>query len=97
MFHGTERIPPIALTLLAAPAAGQGLTPDQRTEVVHGETLRKGKVASVALDFLKDHAGFKKCARSWRYADDVGSDPRYPDLSARDAAAVAEIDGRKAE
>ena len=60
-------------------------------------TTTKGKVASVALDFLKDHAGFKKCARSWRYADDVGSDPRYPDLSARDAAAVAEIDGRKAE
>ena len=37
-----------------------------------------------------------KCARSWRYTTDVGSDPRYPDLSARDAAAVAEIDAMKA-
>ncbi|MFZ4122779.1 MAG: isoleucine--tRNA ligase, partial [Caulobacterales bacterium] len=31
----------------------------------------------------------KKCARSWRIAPDVGTDPRYPDLSLRDAEAVA--------
>ncbi|MGE0627078.1 MAG: isoleucine--tRNA ligase [Hyphomicrobiaceae bacterium] len=37
-------------------------------------------------------ASGKKCARSWRYTDDVGSDPDYPDLSARDAAAMREID-----
>ncbi len=35
-----------------------------------------------------------KCARSWRFTDDVGSDPDYPDLSARDAAAVREFDQR---
>ncbi|RUO99903.1 isoleucine--tRNA ligase [Hyphomicrobium sp.] len=34
----------------------------------------------------------KKCARSWRITNDVGSDPGYPDLSARDAAAMREID-----
>jgi isoleucyl-tRNA synthetase len=34
----------------------------------------------------------KKCARSWRITKDVGSDPSYPDLSARDAAAMREID-----
>src|SRR6185312_8172629 len=34
----------------------------------------------------------KKCARSWRITKDVGSDPAFPDLSARDAAAVREID-----
>jgi isoleucyl-tRNA synthetase len=34
----------------------------------------------------------KKCARSWRYTSDVGSDPKYPDLSARDAAVMREID-----
>ena len=33
-----------------------------------------------------------KCARSWRITKDVGSDPAYPDLSARDAAAVREFD-----
>jgi isoleucyl-tRNA synthetase len=39
----------------------------------------------------------KKCARSWRITTDVGSDPAYPDLSARDAAAVREIDALKSE
>lgn len=34
----------------------------------------------------------KKCARSWRITQDVGSDPAYPDISARDAAAMREID-----
>ena len=34
----------------------------------------------------------KKCARSWRVVADVGLDHEFPDLSARDAAAVREID-----
>jgi isoleucyl-tRNA synthetase len=38
----------------------------------------------------------KKCARSWRITKDVGSDPAYPDLSARDAAAIREIDAQVA-
>jgi isoleucyl-tRNA synthetase len=36
----------------------------------------------------------KKCARSWRIVADVGADAAYPDLSARDAAAVREFDAR---
>jgi isoleucyl-tRNA synthetase len=36
----------------------------------------------------------KKCARSWRITEDVGSDADFPDLSARDAAAVREWDAR---
>jgi isoleucyl-tRNA synthetase len=36
----------------------------------------------------------KKCARSWRITADVGSDPAYPDLSARDATAVRELEAR---
>lgn len=32
-----------------------------------------------------------KCARSWRITKDVGSDPAYPDVSARDAAALREL------
>ena len=36
-------------------------------------------------------AGGTKCARSWRYTDDVGSDPQFPDVSARDAAALHEL------
>ncbi len=34
----------------------------------------------------------RKCARSWKYSEDVGSDPDYPDLSPRDAAAMREYD-----
>ena len=34
----------------------------------------------------------QKCARSWRITDDVGSDPDFPDISARDAAAVRELE-----
>ncbi len=34
----------------------------------------------------------QKCARSWRITDDIGSDPDYPDISARDAAAMRELE-----
>ena len=33
----------------------------------------------------------KKCARSWRYTNDVGSDATFSDVSARDAAALHEL------
>jgi len=33
----------------------------------------------------------RKCARSWRITDDVGSDAGFPDVSARDAAALREL------
>jgi isoleucyl-tRNA synthetase len=36
-----------------------------------------------------------RCARSWRIVADVGTDPAYPDLSARDAAAVREWDSMR--
>ena len=32
-----------------------------------------------------------KCARSWKITTDVGSDPDYPDVSARDAQALREL------
>ena len=35
--------------------------------------------------------GLVKCARSWRYTDDVGSDAAFADVSARDAAALHEL------
>jgi isoleucyl-tRNA synthetase len=35
-------------------------------------------------------ASGKRCARSWKYTADVGSDPDYPDLSRRDAEAMRE-------
>jgi isoleucyl-tRNA synthetase len=32
-----------------------------------------------------------KCARSWKVTKDIGSDPDYPDVSARDAQALREL------
>jgi isoleucyl-tRNA synthetase len=40
-------------------------------------------------------AEYKACARSWKRRPDVGADPRYPDLSVRDAAAVANLRAKK--
>jgi isoleucyl-tRNA synthetase len=49
-------------------------------------------VAGVAVEFRRAEAlGLVKCARSWRYTDDVGSDGEFPDVSARDAAALREL------
>ncbi|HEU4987193.1 MAG TPA: class I tRNA ligase family protein, partial [Rhizobiaceae bacterium] len=47
------------------------------------------EVKGVAVVFAR--AKGQKCARSWRYTDDVGSDPEFPDVSARDAAALREL------
>ena len=41
----------------------------------------------VAVEPLR--AEGRKCARSWRILPEVGADPRYPELSVRDADAVA--------
>ena len=51
------------------------------------EAFRLPEVAGVAVEPPK--AEGRKCARSWRILPEVGSDPRYPDLSLRDADAVA--------
>ena len=62
-------------------------------ELVAGEgpdgAFRLDDVASVAV--VPREASGRKCARSWRITDDVGSDPAYPDVSARDAAALKEL------
>jgi isoleucyl-tRNA synthetase len=52
--------------------------------------FRLPEVKGVAVTPAK--ADGRKCARSWRILPEVGSDPRYPDLSLRDADAVAAWD-----
>ncbi|HEX3365671.1 isoleucine--tRNA ligase [Phenylobacterium sp.] len=52
--------------------------------------FRLTDVPGVAVEPLR--ADGRKCARSWRILPEVGSDPRYPDLSLRDADAVAAWD-----
>ena len=51
------------------------------------EAFRLAEIVGVAVEPLK--AEGRKCARSWRILPEVGSDPTYPDLSLRDADAVA--------
>ncbi len=58
-----------------------------------GAELKPGGEAVTVEVRLADHP---KCARSWRRVPDVGSDPDYPELSARDADAVRWWDARRA-
>jgi isoleucyl-tRNA synthetase len=53
------------------------------------EAFRLNDVAGVSV--VPALADGRKCARSWRLTDDVGSDPEFPDVSARDAAALREL------
>ncbi len=53
------------------------------------DAFRLSDVAGVSV--VPAAAGGRKCARSWRMTDDVGSDPEFPDVSARDAAALREL------
>ncbi len=61
--------------------------------VVSGEGpadgFRLGEVQKVSVE--QKLAEGRKCARSWRITTDVGSDPAFPDVSARDAAALHEL------
>ena len=71
----------IAITSSIALSAGDG----------PADAFRLDDVKGVAVVFAK--AEGVRCARSWKYTTDVGSDPAYPDLSARDAQAMRERAG----
>jgi isoleucyl-tRNA synthetase len=58
------------------------------------EAFRLPEVAGVAVVIEK--ALGVKCARSWKYFDPATADPRYPDITPRDAEAVAAWDATKA-
>ena len=59
------------------------------------DAFRLEEARGVAVEPLR--AEGRKCARSWRILPEVGSDPRYPDLSLRDADAVAWWDAQRAK
>jgi isoleucyl-tRNA synthetase len=44
---------------------------------------------------VPDKARGRKCARSWKILPEVGSDPDYPDLTLRDAAAMREFESAR--
>ncbi len=53
-------------------------------------TLDDVKGVAVVVEKAADR-GLRKCARSWRYTDDVGADPEFADVSARDALVLREL------
>ncbi|HYE43270.1 MAG TPA: isoleucine--tRNA ligase [Caulobacteraceae bacterium] len=98
-----EAAPVVHLTDPTLLAAFQGVDPAEVFRTSQA-ALRMGDGPADAFR-LPDHAGVaveplraegRKCARSWRILPEVGSDPRYPDLSLRDADAVAWLDARNA-
>jgi isoleucyl-tRNA synthetase len=56
-------------------------------------TFQLPDTPDVAVVFHK--AEGRKCARSWKITGDVGSDPEFPDVSARDALALRELRAEK--
>jgi isoleucyl-tRNA synthetase len=58
-----------------------------------GGAFTTDEVKGVSVDPAQ--AEGNKCARSWRILPEVGTDPRYPELSLRDAEAVAWWDSQK--
>ena len=56
------------------------------------DAFRLDDVKGVAVVF--EAAKGKKCARSWKILEEVGSDPEFPELSPRDAEAVRQFDAR---
>ena len=98
-----EAAPLVHLADPALLAAFDGLDPAEvfrtsQARLVTGEgppgAFRLESVAGVAVEARR--AGGRKCARSWRILPEVGSDARYPDLSLRDADAVAAWDAAHA-
>ncbi len=69
-----------------------------QAELVVGEApagaFRLEDVENIAV--VPEPAHGKRCARSWKILPDVGSDADYPELSARDAAAVRAFDTARA-
>ncbi|MGE3791438.1 MAG: isoleucine--tRNA ligase [Hyphomonadaceae bacterium] len=57
------------------------------------DAFRLSETSGVAVVIEK--APGVKCARSWKYFDPATADPRYPDITARDAEAVAAWDAAR--
>ncbi len=73
---------------MAEVAITSGLTVTDAPAPAGAFTLDQVKGVAVVVERAKG----KRCARSWRYTEDVGSDPAFPDVSARDAAALRELE-----
>ena len=55
-----------------------------------GDVPAEGRPLPVAVDVADTRQKYARCARSWKRRPDVGSDPAWGDLSARDAVVMAQ-------
>jgi len=81
--HGVD-LAEIAITSGARLVLGEGPV----------NAFRLDEVKGVAVVF--ERAKGTKCARSWKILEEVGTDPEFPELSLRDAAAVRQFDASRA-
>jgi isoleucyl-tRNA synthetase len=97
-----EAAPRVSIADAGLLAAFDGLDPAEvfrtsQATLVAGDgptdAFRLPEAPGVAVEPLR--AEGQKCARSWRILPEVGSDPRYPELSLRDADAVAAWDAAR--
>jgi isoleucyl-tRNA synthetase len=70
----------VSITSQAHLESGKGPSEAFRLADVHGVAVVPGPAQG------------RKCARSWKILPEVGSDPDYPDLTLRDAAAMREFE-----
>jgi isoleucyl-tRNA synthetase len=60
------------------------------------EAFRRYSLPEVpGVEVVPQLARGRKCARSWKILPEVGSDPDYPDLTLRDAAAMREYEASR--
>jgi isoleucyl-tRNA synthetase len=96
-----EAVPVVYLTDAALKEAIQGIDMAEIAitsdlEITDGQaaagafTLSDVPGVAVVVERAEDR-GLKKCARSWRYTADVGDDREFPEVSARDAKVLHEL------
>ncbi len=54
--------------------------------------IEHGEIWDIKIEDTREK--YPSCARSWKRRPDVGSDPNFPDLSARDATVVRSLRGK---
>jgi isoleucyl-tRNA synthetase len=65
----------------------------RRYDLAPDQAFRLSSEKDVAV--VIELAAGRKCARSWKYSEEVGSDPDYPDVTPRDAAALRQFDAAR--
>jgi isoleucyl-tRNA synthetase len=58
------------------------------------DDLRHTVKTRILVEVRDSREKYRRCERSWKRRPDVGSDPEYPDLSARDASVMRQLKSR---